>query len=888
MRVCPYCHLLFDDSHAVCPQDGTQTAAAAVPPLPPALQPKFTDLQAFARGQTGTLQLATQNSSGKRGLLKVMPLDGFEGSERVRLKRELRKQTKLAHDGLPRIVDGGDLDRELWLVREFVAGESLAQRIRRLGKLDVQQALLITAQVASALDELQRNGLLHRDVKPGHVILQNGPKGMPISKLIDAGVAARLSSGTVFDLIGTPAYISPEQVAGKLISFRSDLYALGCMLFEMLTGAPPFAADDVKAVLEAHKSAAPPELPAEIELPAGAQALLRALLLKEPRQRPFSAQQVRRTIEPLLPPGAPLPVLQSRAPSSAGGISAPPPAGSPRNGARPRAQAKAAPPVPAAGRGAPKPASGRAQFGRGELTEDIDLEEIELAPDEPGPRTINLVPDDIEELDAEAFARAPNTINLGPDDLEALEVREQAAALAAPGASDETSAQDTAPLPAAAVAAAAEVDAKRESVPEPEHSAPAADAAPAGPEPAVAEPAAQAAAVVDATPASEPAAPSEAAGASSAASSQGRRAVDFDVESLFEDEVPEPRVTAKPSLTDAAPTQIYRPESAPAQAASAVAARKKAEAEAVADPEGTVVVARPGARSSARLPWRWIGAAAVVVVVLVVALSGGGEDEQATSAPGQGAEGSAQQAGAAEHEQGETGASSNSGAAGPAAAARPKDENAAGDSNAEPAGQAQAEAIAAAETDPEQDPEGEAEPEGELAAQDERPQAEEQPPAEARAAGDSADDSRATLSASAASAKLGPSAGSKLAAPRASRAERVAKAAELKDQGRAHYRAGRYREAAAAYQGATEQDPSDPGAFAGLAASRLASGNANAAIAAYSRAVRLQPTSSGFHAALGRAYLANNDRGRARAAYEKALELNPENGAAKTALAQLD
>src|SRR5688572_29453365 len=236
MRVCPYCHLLLPASQPVCPHDGSSTAPAEAAPVPAALQSKFKDLQPFAQGQTGTLHLCQQTQSGFKGLLKVIPLAGFEGSERVRLKRELRKQTKLAHDGLPRIVDGGDLSQELWLFREFVAGEALVQRIRRLGRLEVEEALLITAQLASALDELQRNGLLHRDVKPGHVILDSGPKGMPIAKLIDAGVAARLPSDSVFDLIGTPAYISPEQVSGKLVSFRSDLYALGCILFEMLTG----------------------------------------------------------------------------------------------------------------------------------------------------------------------------------------------------------------------------------------------------------------------------------------------------------------------------------------------------------------------------------------------------------------------------------------------------------------------------------------------------------------------------------------------------------------------------------------------------------------------------------------------------------------------------
>lgn len=127
----------------------------------------------------------------------------------------------------------------------------------------------------------------------------------------------------------------------------------------------------------------------------------------------------------------------------------------------------------------------------------------------------------------------------------------------------------------------------------------------------------------------------------------------------------------------------------------------------------------------------------------------------------------------------------------------------------------------------------------------------------------------------------------RLAVAPGARADRVNKGDEYKTQGRDYYQAGRFREAAAAYQRATEQNPSDAGAFAGLAASRLAAGDAAAAVQAYSRAVRLQPDSSGFHAALGRAYLQKGDRDRARSAYQHALELNPNNGAAKTALEQL-
>ena len=159
------------------------------------------------------------------------------------------------------------------------------------------------------------------------------------------------------------------------MSFRSDLYALGCLLFEMLTGQPPFPGEDAKAVLEAHKNVAPPEISTEVELPTQAQTLLRALLAKDPRQRPFSAQQVRRTLEPLLPPGAPLPALQSRAPSSSGGISAPPAGAVPEGrGSRPGKSPRGdAPPVPG------KAAAGKkGQFASGMPTEEIELEEIEL------------------------------------------------------------------------------------------------------------------------------------------------------------------------------------------------------------------------------------------------------------------------------------------------------------------------------------------------------------------------------------------------------------------------------------------------------------------------------------------------------------------------------
>src|SRR5262249_27256196 len=123
---------------------------------------------------------------------------------------------------------------------------------------------------------------------------------VPKATVIDAGIAASISAGTVFDVSGTPAYLSPEQATGKLVSFRSDLYSLGCVLYEMLCGTPPFVGDDA-ALLKAHASTPAPTPSGAVTRRTGVETLLASLVAKERRARPFSAQQVRRALEPFLP-----------------------------------------------------------------------------------------------------------------------------------------------------------------------------------------------------------------------------------------------------------------------------------------------------------------------------------------------------------------------------------------------------------------------------------------------------------------------------------------------------------------------------------------------------------------------------------------------------------
>lgn len=302
MLACPLCRIVLAPNEPTCPRDARPGVEVIVDALPPELAARFLGATPFARGDTGTLYAVNDASTGRPGILKVLhPVGAMHTAERQRVKREFVKQATLTHPHLALPIASGEVGDATWLFRPRVEGESLRVRLSRDGALPASAALAIAAQLATALDELHRAGLLQRDLKPGHVILEPQPGGAPRAVLVDAGVAAHVRSKQVFDVLGTAAYVSPEQATGKLVSFRSDLYALGCLLFEMVSGRPLYEGDDAD-VLEAHATRPLPALPPQ--LPAGAQSLLQSLLAREPRERPFSAQQVRRSLDPFLPDSA--------------------------------------------------------------------------------------------------------------------------------------------------------------------------------------------------------------------------------------------------------------------------------------------------------------------------------------------------------------------------------------------------------------------------------------------------------------------------------------------------------------------------------------------------------------------------------------------------------
>jgi serine/threonine-protein kinase len=262
--------------------------------IPTEISERFDIHGLFADGRTGTLHHATERTTGRKGLLKLLRPESLgSASDRQRIKRELTKQVTLSHATLALPWACGEAGKTLWLFREHLAGRTLAQRVAQDGPITASEAFAVIAQLAEGLDELHRAGLLFRDLTPQHVVLKDD--GSVIA--FGAGIAPPIDHEEVFELFGTPEYVSPEQTAGKLVSFRSDLYALGCLFHTLVGGKPPFTGA-TKDVLAAHASTPAPSVS---NVAPEAASLIEQLLAKDPKQRPFSAQQVRRGLDPFLP-----------------------------------------------------------------------------------------------------------------------------------------------------------------------------------------------------------------------------------------------------------------------------------------------------------------------------------------------------------------------------------------------------------------------------------------------------------------------------------------------------------------------------------------------------------------------------------------------------------
>jgi serine/threonine-protein kinase len=250
----------------------------------------------LARGGMADVYLARDLLLDRPVAVKVLfPEYAKEETFVERFRREAQAAANLSHPNIVAIYDWGQQSGTYFIVMEYIEGRSLAEILRTEGPLHPTRSAEIAADVASALGFAHRNGVVHRDVKPGNVMI--GPQGQV--KVADFGIAQAVAGGLssltqTGSVMGTATYFSPEQAQGKTVDPRSDLYSLGCVLYEMVAARPPFQGDTPVAIAYKHVQEQPiPPSAVGIAVPAPLEAIVMKLLHKSPADRYASAEDLR-------------------------------------------------------------------------------------------------------------------------------------------------------------------------------------------------------------------------------------------------------------------------------------------------------------------------------------------------------------------------------------------------------------------------------------------------------------------------------------------------------------------------------------------------------------------------------------------------------------------
>ena len=254
----------------------------------------------LGRGGMGVVYRALQLDLGRPVALKVLASDRSADPEfRERFQRESRLAASFDHPHVVPVHGAGEEDGELYIVMRYVRGSDLHALIKRDGRLAPERAAAIVGQVGSALDAAHAAGLVHRDVKPGNVLLSGGGEEEH-AYLSDFGLTRRLEPGSELtesgQWLGTVDFASPEQLHGERVDARSDVYSLGCVLFAALTGKPPFPRGTVPATLLSHLHDAPPR-PSDAGLPRPLDRVIARALDKDPSRRYPSAGDLGRAAQ---------------------------------------------------------------------------------------------------------------------------------------------------------------------------------------------------------------------------------------------------------------------------------------------------------------------------------------------------------------------------------------------------------------------------------------------------------------------------------------------------------------------------------------------------------------------------------------------------------------
>ena len=255
LKICPQCSSEYELDQRFCPKDGStlksQSATADI--VGDVIAERYHVLKKLGEGGMGTVYLAEHVKMGRKSAVKIMNPGMMNDADAIqRFNREATNASRITHPNVAAIYDFGETREGLiYLAMEFIEGDSLTAVVERLGALPPQQAANIAFQTAEGLVVAHDMGIVHRDLKPDNIMIAKNRDGSDCVKVVDFGIAKATENqnqkvtktGLV---VGTPEYMSPEQLAGDKLDGRSDIYSLGLVTFNMLTGKLPFPSETVQ------------------------------------------------------------------------------------------------------------------------------------------------------------------------------------------------------------------------------------------------------------------------------------------------------------------------------------------------------------------------------------------------------------------------------------------------------------------------------------------------------------------------------------------------------------------------------------------------------------------------------------------------------------------
>lgn len=260
MKTCPQCATSYDDTHAVCPRDSTQLIKIVTdgsdPMLGKILAGRFLLVDKLGQGGMGTVYKAVHTQMDRICALKLLsPLSADTESAIARFKREARMASRIDNPHAVTIYDFGQAeDGLLYLAMEYIDGKPLTRLLADEQGLGISRTVHITKQIAQALTAAHSLGIVHRDLKPDNIMVSQKGADSDYVKVLDFGIAKTVADDTdnvtkTGFILGTPVYMSPEQLTGEKLDGRSDVYSLAIIVYEMLSGRLPFDGDNVQAIM---------------------------------------------------------------------------------------------------------------------------------------------------------------------------------------------------------------------------------------------------------------------------------------------------------------------------------------------------------------------------------------------------------------------------------------------------------------------------------------------------------------------------------------------------------------------------------------------------------------------------------------------------------------